>query len=126
VILTGLHTNICVRHTAADAFFRGYKIIVAKDGVEAFTQEDHEQGLKYLKGIYNAKITIDRKAQYKMQDDDRAVSGTNRANLSLQKPSTRVNFCRCLTSTRKTVFYQHPKKSSLTSQPKAAMNRTRL
>jgi nicotinamidase-related amidase len=56
VILTGLHTNICVRHTAADAFFRGYKIVVAKDGVEAFTQEDHEQGLKYLKDIYNAKI----------------------------------------------------------------------
>jgi nicotinamidase-related amidase len=60
VILTGLHTNICVRHTAADAFFRGYKIIVAKDGVEAFTQEDQEQGLKYLKDTYNAKIlTVD-------------------------------------------------------------------
>ena len=60
VILTGLHTNICVRHTAADAFFRGYKIIVAKDGVEAFTQEDHEHGLKYLKDTYNAKIlTVD-------------------------------------------------------------------
>lgn len=56
VILTGLHTNICVRHTAADAFFRGYKIIVSKDGVEAFTQKDHEQGLEYLKNIYSAKI----------------------------------------------------------------------
>lgn len=60
VILGGLHTNICVRHTAADAFFRGNKIIIAKDGVEAFTQEDHKQGLKYLKYIYNAKIkTVD-------------------------------------------------------------------
>jgi nicotinamidase-related amidase len=56
VILGGLHTNICIRHTAADAFFRGYKIIIAKDGVEAFTQEDHEQGLKYLENVYNAKI----------------------------------------------------------------------
>ncbi len=56
VILGGLHTNICVRHTAADAFFRGYKIIIAKDGVEAFTKEDHEQGLKYLGYVYNAKI----------------------------------------------------------------------
>jgi nicotinamidase-related amidase len=55
VILGGLHTNICVRHTAADAFFRGYKIIIAEDGVEAFTQEDHEQGLKYLENVYNAK-----------------------------------------------------------------------
>jgi nicotinamidase-related amidase len=56
VILCGLHTNICVRHTAADAFFRGYKIAVAKDCVEAFTQEDHEQGLKYLEYVYNAKL----------------------------------------------------------------------
>lgn len=60
VILCGLHTHMCVRHTAADAFFRGYKIIVAEDGVEAFTKEDHEQGLKYLAEVYNAKImTID-------------------------------------------------------------------
>lgn len=40
VILGGLHTNICIRHTSADAFFRGYQIVVAKDGVEAFTPED--------------------------------------------------------------------------------------
>jgi nicotinamidase-related amidase len=60
VILCGLHTNMCIRHTAADAFFRGYHIIIAKDGVEAFTQEDQEQGLKYLEYVYNAKImTID-------------------------------------------------------------------
>jgi nicotinamidase-related amidase len=64
VILGGLHTNICVRHTAADAFFRGYKIIIAKDGVEAFTQEDQEQGLKYLEYAYNAKImTVDQIAK---------------------------------------------------------------
>jgi len=61
VILTGVHTHICVRHTAADAFFRGYKIIVAKDGVEAFTKEDHERGLEYLRNIYSAKIlTVDQ------------------------------------------------------------------
>ncbi|MCS7124344.1 MAG: cysteine hydrolase [Candidatus Bathyarchaeota archaeon] len=60
VVLGGLHTHICVRHTAADAFFRGYKIIVAKDGVEAFTQEEHEQGLRYLEYVYNAKLmTVD-------------------------------------------------------------------
>lgn len=60
VVLGGLHTHLCVRHTAADAFFRGYHIVVAKDGVEAFTQEDQEQGLKYLENAYNAKIlTVD-------------------------------------------------------------------
>jgi nicotinamidase-related amidase len=60
VILGGLHTHICVRHTSADAFFRGYKITIASDGVEAFSQKDHEEGLKYLKEVYNAEIeTVD-------------------------------------------------------------------
>jgi nicotinamidase-related amidase len=58
VVLGGLHTNMCIRHTAADAFFRGYHIIIAKDGVEAFTAEEHEQGLKYLEYVYNAKIML--------------------------------------------------------------------
>ncbi len=56
VVLGGLHTNICVRHTAADAFFRGYKIVIAKDGVQAFTEEDHKRGLEYLKNVYNARL----------------------------------------------------------------------
>jgi nicotinamidase-related amidase len=57
-VLGGLHTHMCVRHTAADAFFRGYNIVIAKDGVEAFTQKDQEQGLKYLENAYNAKLMI--------------------------------------------------------------------
>lgn len=60
VILTGLHTNICVRHTAADAFFRGYRIIVPRDGVEAFTEKEHIEGLEYLRRVYGAEI-IDSK-----------------------------------------------------------------
>jgi nicotinamidase-related amidase len=56
VILGGLHTHICVRHTSADAFFRGYKIVIAEDGVEAFNEEVHREGLKYLKDVYNAEI----------------------------------------------------------------------
>ena len=58
VVLGGLHTNICIRHTSADAFFRGYQIVIAKDGVEAFTAEDQEQSLKYLEYVYNAKIML--------------------------------------------------------------------
>lgn len=55
MVLWGLHTHIGIRHTAADAFFRGYQIVV-NDGVEAFTKEDQEQGLKYLENVYGAKI----------------------------------------------------------------------
>lgn len=56
LIITGLHTNICNRHTAYDAFVRGFNIIVAEDGVEAFTEEEHKSGLDYIKRIYGAKI----------------------------------------------------------------------
>ncbi len=56
VILGGLHTNMCIRHTSADAFFRGYHIVISEDGVEAFTEKDHTEGLKYLEYVYNAKV----------------------------------------------------------------------
>lgn len=56
VIITGLHTNICDRHTSYDAFRRGLKIIIAEDGVEAFTEQDHQSGLEYIKKIYGADI----------------------------------------------------------------------
>lgn len=60
VVIGGLHTQLCIRHTAADAFFRGYRIVVVKDGVEAFTKEEQEQGLKYLEYVYGARVlTVD-------------------------------------------------------------------
>jgi nicotinamidase-related amidase len=57
IILTGLHANICLRHTAADGFFRGYKIIVPKDATEALSQQEYQQGLEYLRKVYDAEIT---------------------------------------------------------------------
>ncbi len=56
IIITGIHTNICAKHTAFDAFIRGYKIIVAEDGVTAFSEQDHKFGLNYIKQNYGAKI----------------------------------------------------------------------
>lgn len=56
VIITGLHTNICDRHTAYDAFVRDLDIIVPEDGVDAFTENDHVTGLDYMKRVYGAKI----------------------------------------------------------------------
>ncbi len=57
VIVCGLHAHMCVRHTTADAYQWGYDIVVPSDGVDAFTQEDYEYGLSYLKDIYGAEIT---------------------------------------------------------------------
>lgn len=56
VVITGMHTNICDRHTAYDAFVRGLDIIVPEDGVDAFTENDHVSGLDYMKSVYGAKI----------------------------------------------------------------------
>ena len=56
VYLTGLHTNLCARHTAADAFFRGYNIVAVEDGLQAFTEKDHIEGLEYLKFAYGAQV----------------------------------------------------------------------
>jgi len=56
VIMTGLHTHMCVRHTSADAYQYGYNVVVASDCTNSFTKEDYESGLKYLKDVYGAKV----------------------------------------------------------------------
>lgn len=56
LIMTGLHTHMCVRHTTADAFYWGYEIIVASDCTNSFTEEEYRYGLDYLKTTYGAKI----------------------------------------------------------------------
>jgi len=56
VILTGIHTHICVLHTASDAFYYGYNIAVVKDAVAAFSRKDHEYALEFMEKIYGAKI----------------------------------------------------------------------
>jgi nicotinamidase-related amidase len=56
LVLTGQHTNICLRHTTADAFFRGYRVMVPRDGVEAISEEDHQSGLAYLETMYKADL----------------------------------------------------------------------
>ena len=56
LVIAGLHTNVCCRHTSADAFFRGFKIVVPRDAVEALTEEEHEQGLQYLSTVYGVDL----------------------------------------------------------------------
>lgn len=57
LILTGVVTDICIQHTAADAFFRGYKIIVPEDCVEAINEQTQKASLDFLKRVYGCKIT---------------------------------------------------------------------
>ena len=57
VIMTGLHTHMCVRHTSADAYCLGYNVVFAKDATDCFTQQDYDYGIKYLVDTYGAEIT---------------------------------------------------------------------
>lgn len=56
LIITGIHTNICVKHTAFDAFVRGYDVMLPEDGVTAFQEQDHVIALDYMKANYGTKI----------------------------------------------------------------------
>ncbi|MGC8982797.1 MAG: cysteine hydrolase family protein [Desulfurococcaceae archaeon] len=60
VILTGIHTHICVLHTAIDAFYERFDVVVVEDAVAAFSREDHEYALKYMKQVLGAKIANTR------------------------------------------------------------------
>ena len=54
VVITGLHTHMCCRHTSADAYMLGYDVVVAKEATNSFTEEDYLGGLAYLKTCYGA------------------------------------------------------------------------
>ncbi len=60
VVLTGVATDICVLHTAAGAFFRGYRVVVVEDGVAGVTRESHRWALEYMRRVYGAEV---RKAE---------------------------------------------------------------
>ena len=53
-VITGLHTHMCCRHTAADAYQNNYDVIFAKEATNSFTEEDYQYGLKYAKEVYGA------------------------------------------------------------------------
>ncbi len=55
LIIVGVCTDICVLHTAADAFFRRYKIEVPEDCVASFNDENHRFGLDHLRKYLAAR-----------------------------------------------------------------------
>ncbi len=56
VIITGWQADCCCRHTSADAFFRGFNIVVPKETTDTNTEEGYVGGLEYIKNIYGATI----------------------------------------------------------------------
>lgn len=56
LICTGFDTNICVRHTVADAYFNNFSTIVVSDATATFLVGDQEEGLAYMKACYASEI----------------------------------------------------------------------
>ena len=56
-VLAGVHTDVCVQHTAAGAFFRGYDVVVAGDCCGSPDPADHQRGLDFMGYWYRAKVS---------------------------------------------------------------------
>jgi nicotinamidase/pyrazinamidase len=56
LVLTGVATNGCVQHTAADAFFHGYHLLVVSDCVETSDDAAQQHGLQTMAQLYGARL----------------------------------------------------------------------
>ncbi|MEO2078561.1 MAG: isochorismatase family cysteine hydrolase [Bacillus sp. (in: firmicutes)] len=56
VHLVGVCTDICVLHTAVDAYNKGFKIVVYKDAVASFNQAGHDWALGHFEQSLGAMV----------------------------------------------------------------------
>lgn len=56
VHLVGVCTDICILHTAIDAFNKGFHIVVHQDAVASFNPVGHEWALEHFKNTLGAKV----------------------------------------------------------------------
>lgn len=54
--LIGVCTDICVLHTAVDAYNKGFDIVIHKDAVASFNQAGHEWALNHFEHTLGATI----------------------------------------------------------------------
>ena len=56
IIFTGIHTDVCVKHSVYDAFLTGYDIIIAENAVAAPSLHKHRSGIDYMKSNYLVEV----------------------------------------------------------------------
>ncbi|MGM9985700.1 MAG: cysteine hydrolase family protein [Bacillaceae bacterium] len=54
--LIGVCTDICVLHTAVDAYNRGYQLVIYKDAVASFNQDGHTWALQHFENTLGAIV----------------------------------------------------------------------
>ncbi|AKG35121.1 cysteine hydrolase family protein [Paenibacillus durus] len=60
--LIGVCTDICVLHTAVDAYNKGFSIVVHQDAVASFNPEGQSWALGHFAGSLGAKVVKDAKS----------------------------------------------------------------
>src|SRR5690606_34940955 len=56
VHIVGVCTDICVLHTAVDAYNKGFQIVIHKDAVASFNQAGHEWALGHFSSALGAEV----------------------------------------------------------------------
>lgn len=56
LVITGVLTNICVLHTAADASMRNFKVVVPKDCVATVDEPTQEWALRHISEILGGEV----------------------------------------------------------------------
>ena len=54
--LVGVCTDICILHTAVDAYNKGFDIVIHEKGVASFNQQGHDWALTHFKNTLGARI----------------------------------------------------------------------
>lgn len=54
--LVGVVTDICILHTAIDAYNKGFQIVVHEGGVASFNADGHKWALGHFENVLGAKV----------------------------------------------------------------------
>lgn len=54
--IVGVVTDICVTHTAVDAYNKGFNIVVHEKGVASFNKDGHNWALNHVKNILGGQV----------------------------------------------------------------------
>ena len=65
LVITGITTDICVLFTAHDAHMRGFEVVIPKDCVAAVETAFHNQAIKFMERVADAKIVTSADVNFK-------------------------------------------------------------
>ncbi|MNG06768.1 Isochorismatase family protein YecD [compost metagenome] len=57
--LAGVCTDICVLHTAVEAYNKGFSLIIHEDAVASFDAQGHDWALRHFEHTLGAKVVRD-------------------------------------------------------------------